>query len=106
MNEPRKIPTSRLFRLLSTGVGLGAILVCAAMIAVRRPPLPSALDGVLGLNLLAMIFVRGLDVPRFDGRSAPDEPTTFVRWGRYVTLLLAVTLAAWLLAHLIAGSFA
>lgn len=94
-----------LLRLIWTLAGNATIFLCLAAIAITRPQLPSSLDYVIAITLVVMLAARWLDVTRHGGRTLSDEPATPRHWRRYVVTLLSATLAAWSLAHLIAGSF-
>lgn len=98
-------PAGCLLRLVWTVAGNAAIYLSLATIAATKPPLPSSLDFVVGVSLILMLAARWLDITRFDGRTLSDEPATLRHWRRYVVMLGSSTVAAWSLAHLIAGSF-
>lgn len=98
-------PAGCLLRLVWTMGGSAAIYLVLATIAATKPPLPSALDFIVGGTLLVMVAARWLDITRCNGRTLNDEPATLRHWRRYTVLLITSTLAAWALARLIAGSF-
>lgn len=98
-------PAGCLLRLVWAVAGNAAIYLSLATIAATRPPLPSSLDVIVGIAVIVMIAARWLDITRFDGRTMSDEPATLRHWRRYVVILGGSTLAAWSIAHLIAGSF-
>ncbi len=102
---PPVAPAGCLLRLFWTLAGNAAIYLSLATIAATKPPLPSSLDFVVGITLILMIAVRWLDIARCGGRTIRDEPATLRHWRRYAVMLTGTTLAAWSIAHLIAGSF-
>lgn len=93
----------RLFWLLG---GNAAIYLSLATIALTRPPLPSWLDAIIAATLALMLVARHADIVRHDGRRFDNDPATLRDWNRWATLLVFITLAVWVLAHLVAGSFA
>lgn len=104
-DTPPVAPAGCLLRLFWIVAGNAAIYLSLATIAADKPPLPSYLDFIVGITLILMIAARWFDVARCGGRTLSNEPATLRHWRRYVVLLVGVTLAAWSLAHLIAGSF-
>jgi hypothetical protein len=104
-DTPSVAPAGCLLRLFWVVAGNAAIYLALATIAATKPPLPSSLDLVVGITLILMIAARWLDIARCDGRTISDEPATLRHWRRYGVMLAGATLAAWSLAHLIAGSF-
>jgi hypothetical protein len=94
-----------LLRLIWTVAGNAAIYLSLATIAATSPPLPSYLDIIVGVAFVVMLATRWIDITRCGGRTLSDEPATPRHWRRYVVMLGGVTLAAWALAHRIAGSF-
>ena len=103
--SPPPAPSGCLLRLIWTLAGNAAIYLALATIAATSPPLPSSLDYVVVVTLILMLAARWLDITRYDGRTIHDEPATSRHWRRYMVMLGSTTLAAWSLAHLIAGSF-
>lgn len=104
-DTPPVAPAGCLLRLFWTLAGNAAIYLSLATIAATKPTLPSSLDFVVGITLILMIAARWLDIARCGGRTIRDEPATLHHWRRYAVMLASATLAAWSLAHLIAGSF-
>lgn len=102
---PTVAPAGCLLRLVWTVAGNAAIYLALATIAATRAPLPSALDGVVATAWVLMLVARWFDITRCGGRTIHDEPATLTHWRRYALVLGVTTLAAWSLAHLIAGSF-
>jgi hypothetical protein len=98
-------PSGCLLRLVWSIGGSATIYLALATIGATRPPLPSSLDFVVGVTLIVMLAARWLDITRCNGRTLSDDPATLWHWRRYAVLLGSSTLAAWSLAHLIAGSF-
>ncbi len=98
-------PAGCLLRLVWAVAGNAAIYLSLATIAATRPPLPSSLDVIVGIAVIVMLTARWLDITRFNGRTMSDEPATLRHWRRYAVILGGSTLAAWSIAHLIAGSF-
>jgi hypothetical protein len=98
-------PAGCLLRLFWMIAGNAAIYLSLATIAANKPPLPSYLDFVVGIMVILMLAARWLDITRCDGRTMSNEPATLGHWRRYAVLLCGSSLAAWSLAHLIAGSF-
>jgi hypothetical protein len=104
-NTPPVAAAGCLLRLFWILAGNAAIYLALATIAATKPPLPSSLDFVVGITLILMIAARWLDITRNDGRTVSGEPATLRHWRRHAVMLVGATLAAWSLAHLIAGSF-
>lgn len=104
-HTPPIAPAGCLLRVFWLLIGNAAIYLALATIAATRPPLPSPLDFVVGITLILMIAARWLDITRNDGRTASGEPATLRHWRRHAVMLVGVTLTAWALAHIIAGSF-
>lgn len=104
-NTPPIAPSGCLLRLIWTIAGNAAIYLALATIAATRPPLPSYLDFIVGVAFVVMLAARWFDIHRCGGRTIRDEPATPGHWRRYVVMLGGATLAAWSLAHVIAGSF-
>lgn len=102
---PPVAPAGCLLRLFWIVAGNGAIFLSLATIVATKPPLPSYLDFIVGISLILMLAARWLDVTRCGGRTLSNEPATLHHWRRYAVMLVGVTLAAWSLAHLAAGSF-
>lgn len=104
-DAPPIAPAGCLLRLVWSIAGSGAIYLALATIGATRAPLPSGLDFIVGITLILMLAARWVDITRCNGRTLHDEPATLWHWRRYAVLLVGSTLAAWTLAHLIAGSF-
>lgn len=104
-NVPPIAASGCLLRLVWSIGGSATIYLVLATIGATRPPLPSSLDFVVGVTLVLMLAARWLDITRYNGRTFGDEPASLRHWYRYAVLLVSSTLAAWSLAHLIAGSF-
>jgi len=102
---PPVAPAGCLLRLVWTLAGNAAIYLSLATIAATRPPLPSALDYVVGIAVIVMIAARWLDITRCGGRTIGDEPATPDHLRRYVVILIGSTAVAWSIARWIAGSF-
>ena len=105
LTAPPIAPSGCLLRLVWSIGGTAAIFLVLAMIIANKPPIPSSLDFIAGATLIVMLAARWLDITRCNGRTLGDEPATPRHWGRYAVLLVGSTLAAWSLAHWIAGSF-
>lgn len=104
-NTPPVTPAGCLLRLFWLVLGNATIFLSLATVAVTRAPLPSYLDVIVLIAVISMIAVRWLEIARFGGRTLGDEPASPRHWRRYVVSLVSATLAAWALAHLLAGSF-
>lgn len=94
-----------LLRIVWTLVGNATIFLALAAIALTRPPLPSSLDYVVAVTVVVTLAARWLDITHCEGRTLGDERATPRDWRRYVVVFVSAILAAWALAHLIAGSF-
>lgn len=103
--SPPVAPAGCLLRLVWTVAGNAAIYLALATIAATRTPLPSGLDGLVAVTWVLMLLARWFDITRCGGRTVNAEPATLAHWRRYALVLTGVTLTAWSLAHLIAGSF-
>jgi hypothetical protein len=95
-----------LLRLVWSIGGCAAIYLALATIGATRPPLPSVLDFVVWVTVVVMLAARWIDITRCNGRTFHDEPASLWHWRRHAIWLVGSTLAAWSLAHWIAGSFA
>lgn len=104
-NAPPIAASGCLLRLVWSIAGSAAIYLALATIGATSPPLPSYLDFIVGVTLVLMLAARRLDITKFNGRTFGDEPATLRHWRRYAVLLVSSTVAAWSVAHLIAGSF-
>lgn len=92
-------------RLVWSIGGSATIYLTLAAIGATGPSLPSSLDFVVGITLIAMLVARWFDITRCNGRTLGDEPATLRHWRSYAVLLVSTTVAAWSLAHWVAGSF-
>jgi hypothetical protein len=52
----------------------------------------------------AQLAARMADIRWFDGRTTEGEPATMALWRRWALLLAAISLALWVLAHLVASA--
>lgn len=98
-------PAGCLLRLFWMLVGNGVLYLSLVLIATRRAPLPSYLDAIAGVTVLAMIGARRLDIVRFGGRTVLDEPATLADWGRFSLLLVVAATVSWMIAHFLSGNF-
>ena len=80
-------------------IGGNIVLVVSAVAIAQRSDLLSVWDAVFWATVLAMVVVRYWDIARCQGLTAEGQPATLKHWRRYVLLLTAVALAAWLAAH-------
>lgn len=106
-SPPAQAPTSPVGALLRVfWLMVGNIVVYVTWIAIvfTTAPLPSLLDVVVWLTVLAMIVARRIDIVRYAGRTMDGEPATLADWRRYVALSTGVMVVGELLAHQLGGS--
>lgn len=56
-------------------------------------------------GVIAMVFVRFLDIRFLDGLTATGEPASLRHWRRYTFFLALVSAAIWSAAHIVAYLF-
>jgi hypothetical protein len=56
-------------------------------------------DVVFWITVVALVFVRYLDIKFFGGLTATGLPASMSHWIKYTILLLICSTAAWALAH-------
>jgi hypothetical protein len=84
-------------RILWFAVGNGALLLLAVLITERKAF--SGLDIAFWAIVVALIFLRYIDITRLNGLTSDGEPASLQHWRRYVLLLLMIAGGVWALAH-------
>ncbi len=97
-------PAGCLLRLVWMVAGNGALYLSLVMIAATRAPLPSHFDAIAAAAAVLIVVARRLDITRFGGRTASDEPATLAHWRRHTLMVCATAIVGWSLAHFIAGN--
>lgn len=92
-------PGGCLLRLFWMAFGNLALVMMTIVIIERRAF--SAVDVAYWLVVLALVIVRYVDITRFAGRTASDEPATMRHFRRYSLGLLASAAAVWATVHLL-----
>ena len=90
-------------RLLWMGAGNIALLWCFLMIA-RRPAgeaFLSWIDGVFWGTVIALVFIRYIDIAKLGGLTISSDKATTGTWMRYSLLLGLIGGAVWAGAHLL-----
>jgi hypothetical protein len=88
-----------LVRLIWMMFGNGALIICIGVIAAHKGSFLSVADAVFWVVVLALIWLRYVDITRMKGMTVFAQPATLSHWKRYVCLLLGFSLAAWAAAH-------
>lgn len=76
------------------------LLLCAAKVAVGGSTVPQVL---LALTAVALVVARYVDITRFAGTTVDGEPATLAHWKRYAAGVVAISLALWTLARMVAA---
>jgi hypothetical protein len=85
-----------LLRICWVLIGNVALLALAAVIS-RQPPWSfSIADGAFFLIVVALIGIRYLDITRFEGTTANNEPATRATWVRYSVGLILLAAVIWI----------
>lgn len=92
-------PGGCLLRLLWMAFGNLALVMIAIVIIERRDF--SAVDVAYWLVVVVLVVARYLDITRFAGRTASDEPATMRHFRRYALGLLVSAAAVWTGAHVL-----
>ncbi len=102
--QPRDPAGGCLIRMFWMILGNLLLIFSAAAILRSRAPLAvSYADVIYGLTVLGMIAARYVDVRYLGGRTSDGEqPATMGNWRRYSIVLAVVTLAVWVLLHVVA----
>jgi hypothetical protein len=92
-------PGGCLLRLFWMAFGNLALVLIALVIIERRDF--SAVDVAYWLVVVALVIARYVDIARFAGRTASDEPATLRHFRRYALGLLASAAALWTCVHVL-----
>ena len=88
-----------ILRTLWLMIGNVGLAVIAIYIVQNRSPLFSLFDFLFWGLVILLIIIRYIDIAYFHGGDSYGDPATMQHWRRYMVLLLAISLAMWLLAH-------
>lgn len=80
-------------------LGNGLLALCAVAIAAGTTPFSSA-DIFYWLTVVCLLAARYVDIRYLEGRTAEGTPATMAHWRRYTLILIAVSVAVWIGAHL------
>jgi hypothetical protein len=78
-------------------MGIGNIALLSAAAAISKQPrwTFSIIDAVFFALVFTLIGVRYLDIARFQGATAKNEPATRAHWVRYSVGLLLIAVVVW-----------
>jgi hypothetical protein len=79
-----------------------ALFFIFVYIVKEHSQFPSLLDAVYWVLVLALSAIRYIDVRYFWGETGEGKPATMKDWRRFSILVAAVSLPAWVLAHILA----
>jgi len=79
--------------------GNGILAICAVAM-IGKGFATSLLDGLYWLTVCGLIGARYADVRYLGGRTAEGAPATRAHWRRYSAVVVAVSVALWLVVHL------
>jgi hypothetical protein len=88
-----------LVRLIWMMFGNGVLILCLIFIAGHKGSFLSAADVVFWVVVPALIWLRYIDITRMKGMTVYAQPATLSHWKRYVGILLAISVLAWVAAH-------
>ena len=74
--------------------GYGAAAASAAWVS-QSGPFPAAADAVFWASVLALSFVRYVDIAFLGGETAEGDPATLHDWRKYSLIVAGVALATW-----------
>jgi hypothetical protein len=81
-------------------VGNGILALCAVAIAAGTAVF-GATDLLYWLTVVCLLGARYADIRYLGGKTADGEPATMAHWRRYAVILGAVSVAIWIVAHLV-----
>ena len=75
------------------------VLVISALSISHRAASFSGADVVFWVTVVAVIWLRYIDITRLHGQTATGTPATMAHWRRYSMLMAAGAFALWIIAH-------
>ena len=92
-----------LVRLFWMGAGNLILVLAAIGIGQQHAGFTlTAMDAVFWATALCLLAVRYVDIRYLGGETADSQPATVADWRRYAAMVLGISLALWLGAHVIA----
>jgi len=79
-----------------------ALFFVFVFIVKEHAAIPSLLDALYWGLVVALSVIRYVDVRCFRGETGEGKPATMKDWRRFSILVSAVSLPAWVLAHILA----